>query len=174
MSHIEHAWEVGVCILVTRQKNCPDAWECVWSYQLLNGYFEKHIGKSQQEPDFCVLNVPALLQRKTGEKKRKEKQHHCPAGILARLQLTLCFSSSFPPEPCYKWWELGTTKMNMKHGCSIFSPLTLGRAFVKIILLGWEHVFLIETQNILILMTLGVCLPSVGGKRRERWAPGGR
>lgn len=55
----------------------------------------------------------------------------------------------------------------MKHGCSIFRPILLERAFIKIFcLVENTRSSYSETQNILILMTLGVCLPSVGGERR--------
>lgn len=136
--------------------------------QLLHGYFEKHIGKSQQETDFCVLNGPALLQLKTGGKKEKEKKASLPSRIFSAAPASLLLFLRLPPQPCYKPCEFGTTGANMKYGCSVFRPLLLGRAFIKIFCLAENTCSSYsETQNILLLMTLGVCLPSVGGGEGE-------
>lgn len=63
----------------------------------------------------------------------------------------------------------------MKNGCSVSRPLLLGRAFIKIFWLAENTCSSYsETQNILLLMTLGVCSPSVGGGEGREMGSSGK
>lgn len=149
-------------MLVAGQESCPGAHECVWLCQLLYGYFEKHIGKSQQEPDFCVFNVLALLQLKT---EIKGKQHHYTAGFSVWLQPAFCFSSSCLPSLVKKRCELGTTWSKYEAWMQHFQATFTGKCFHQDILVGWEHMYLLfwDTEHSLV-DDFEVCLPSVGGE----------
>lgn len=107
-------------------------------------------------------------------KKEKEKEHHYPAGFLVLLQLAFCFSSSCLPSPVINLVSLAQLERIWSMAAAFSGRFYWKELSSKYCLAENTCFSYSETQNILLLMTLGVCLPSVGGGEGREMGSSGK